>query len=400
VKPAIRLSTRPLAGRMAAAALLVIALGLPAGCGTDSGGSRIVKPDDPIVENRPPDPGVSFELPCPLGDFDAEFLFGGGPPPDGIPSLDNPPFVSADDAGFLRSDDRVIGVELDGRARAYPKKILHFHEIVNQCIGDKQTALTYCPLTNTAVHYSTGWSCGVSGNRRFGTSGLLYMGNLVMYDAPTNKLWPQIFGDAVTSTGGFAGQCLETLYCVETSWEVWKKLHPSTLVLSPDNGSGRNYNYNPYKSFWDNPNEPWFVTPGMSRRIQTTLPYKDMVLGVITPAARKAFKLPDGMYVINDTVGGIPVTIFSDGATQSFFVFERVIEGRELTFDLAYIAEGDDLPVFKDRETLSEWTLDGIAFEGEMKGARLPLMPSMRAFWYAWSLFFPDTELQIVPQPG
>jgi hypothetical protein len=221
-----------------------------------------------------------------------------------------------------------------------------------------------------------------------------------MYDAPTNKLWPQIFGDAVTSTGGFAGQCLETLYCVETSWEVWKKLHPSTLVLSPDNGSGRNYNYNPYKSFWDNPNEPWFVTPGMSRRIQTTLPYKDMVLGVITPAARKAFKLPDGMYVINDTVGGIPVTIFSDGATQSFFVFERVIEGRELTFDLAYIAEGDDLPVFKDRETLSEWTLDGIAFEGEMKGARLPLMPSMRAFWYAWSLFFPDTELQIVPQPG
>jgi hypothetical protein len=371
-----------------------------AGCGGESGGHRLSNPDPPVIEDRPADPGVSFVRSCPVGDFKAGFIFNGGPPPDGIPSLDDPPFISADNARFLRSDDRVIGVELDGQSRAYPKKILHQHEIVNQCIGETQTALTYCPLTNTAAHYAANWSCDVSDNQRFGVSGLLYMGNLLMFDAPTNKLWPQIYGDGVTSSDGFIDRCLEALYCVETSWDVWRKLHPNTLVLSPDNGFGRNYNYNPYESFWNNPTVPWFVTDAMRRRLRSDLPYKTVVLGVIGETGQKAYSMPPEMYVINDTVGGVPVTIFSDGFTNSLFAFERKIDGTILTFDLAYINEDDDLPVFKDRETRSEWTLDGIAFEGKMAGARMPLMPSMKAFWYAWSLFFPNTELQIIPRPS
>jgi hypothetical protein len=394
-RPSLRLALA-----LATTASLVIGMAALAGCGDDSKSPFVANPDPPVIEDRPADPGVSFQVSCPTGDFNASFIFSGGVPRDGIPSLDDPPFVSADKANFLRSDDRVIGIEVQGQARAYPIKIMTFHEIVNQCIGDTQTILTYCPLTNTALHYELDWPCGVSEDQRYGVSGLLYMGNLLMYDAPTEALWPQMYGDGATPSKGQTGMCLKRLYSVETSWDTWRKLHPSTLVLSPNNGFGRNYNYNPYLSFWNNPGEPWFVNDEIRRRLRKDLPFKTTVLGVIGETRKKAYLLPDGIYVINDTVGGIPLTLFSDGHSNSLFAFERNLNGTLLTFDLSYVREEDGLPIFKDRETLTEWTLDGIAIEGELAGKRLGLMPSYKAFWYAWSLFFPDTEVQTVPRPS
>jgi hypothetical protein len=379
------------------AALAAAALIQTAGCGGGSTAPEADVPDDPVVEDRPADPGVSFQVACPQIDaYDSSFIVGGGVGPDQIRSLDNPPFISADRVDFLRADDRVIGVEINGEARAYPKKILNAHEIVNQCFGDTQTMLSYCPLTNTALHYRTEWACGVTKEQRYAVSGILYLGNLVMGNMTDKTLWFQMYGDGFTTTRGLNGRCLEMLYAVDTSWGTWKKLHPKTLVLSENTGFPIDYNFTPYRDFWNDDSEPWFYNDAMRERMDTSLGYKERVLGVMGDTERKAFRLRATFRVANEIVGGIPVALFHDPGFGDVFALERVVNGQTLTFEWAG-REGNGLPVYRDIETGSKWTLDGVAVKGDLKGERMALMPSYQSFWYAWSLFFPDSELVMNP---
>jgi len=219
---------------------------------------------------------VSFELPCPVrNEYDPDFIVGGGVGPDQIRSLDDPPFIRADRVDFLRPDDRVIGVEMNGEARAYPKKILNAHEIVNQCFGDVQTVLTYCPLTNSGIHYATEWTCGVSRAQRYAVSGMLYL---------------------------------------------------------------INYDFNSYADFWSDSSEPWFFNEAMRRRMNDALGYKEDVLGVIGPSGTAAVWVRPAFSAINVEVGGVPVVVFKDSGTDDAFAFERAAAGRTLTFEPAATA--------------------------------------------------------------
>lgn len=145
-----------------------------------------------------------FELRRPL--LPADEIVQGGPPRDGIPALDEPEFVDAGDARFLEPDDRILGISLGGSARAYPVRILNYHEIVNDRIGTEPVVITYCPLCGSGMAFAS----EVDGRLlTFGVSGLLYNSDVLLFDRQTESLWSQLRKQAVT--GPLKGLNLEML---------------------------------------------------------------------------------------------------------------------------------------------------------------------------------------------
>ena len=153
---------------------------------------------------------------------------GGGPPRDGIPSIDSPIFAKATDEQFVSDSDIVIGLEINGEAKAYPLFILVWHEIVNDNVGGVPVSVTYCPLCFTNQVFERVLNGQVV---EFGTSGKLYNSNLVMYDRLTGSFWSQALGAAIT--GELTGQQLKIIPFDVISWGDWKKIHPDSLVFHP-----------------------------------------------------------------------------------------------------------------------------------------------------------------------
>ena len=172
----------------------------------------------------------------------------GGPPKDGIPAIDRPQYTSAPEADrWLLPEDIVFGVNYKGLLAAYPQRILVWHEIANESIGDEKISITYCPLTGTAIGFRGSLASGKSST--FGVSGKLVNSNLLMYDRATDSRWPQILAKAID--GSSRGARLEEFPVAWTTWESWKKKHPGTKVLSRSTGFLRNYGKSgdPYGSY-------------------------------------------------------------------------------------------------------------------------------------------------------
>jgi hypothetical protein len=170
----------------------------------------------------------------------------GGPPKDGIPPIDKPKYVSAAaPEKFLQPNDIVFGLDSHGVVRAYPQKILVWHEIVNEEVNGQQFAATYCPLTGSAVGFRGRSKDGTT--LTFGTSGKLVNSNLLMYDRQTDSQWPQILGMAID--GSSKGTVLEEITLDWTNWSRWRGRHPDTEVLSTDTGYFRSYGRDPYGSY-------------------------------------------------------------------------------------------------------------------------------------------------------
>lgn len=229
----------------------------------------------------------------------------GGPPKDGIASIDRPVFVPAGKADFLTDADRVFGLIRGGAVRAYPQRILVQHEIVNDSVAGDRIAITYCPLTGTVIGF-TGTK-----NRRgltFGTTGRLVNSNLLMYDRETDSEWPQVFGTAVR--GELYGQRLETVPLWWTTWRSWRVAHPETSVLSTDTGAIRDYGSDPYGSYLSGSGyyaggDPIFPVEHASDR----LPPKEVVVGIRSGDARLAIRkdLIRDEWTVTATVGGTQV---------------------------------------------------------------------------------------------
>ncbi len=261
----------------------------------------------------------------------------GGPKKDGIPAIDAPKFVPAGQAAFLTADSRVIGVARGGRAKAYPIRILNWHEVVNDEIGGLPIAVTYCPLTASAVVFDRRIGGRVT---TFGVSGLLYQSNVLMYDRATESLWSQLAQQAVA--GPLAGTRLRALPSSLTTWKQWRSRHPHTLVLSTDTGFARDYFRNPYASY-----EAWGETMFPVSRTDARLEAKALVLGVRAGGHERAYPLEDVRLAggaVTDSLGGIRLRITAGRRTA-----EVTGEGKTLLATLAY--------------------------------------------WFAWAAFHPDTEL-------
>ncbi len=175
-------------------------------------------------------------------------IHSGGPPPDGIPSIDKPKFISVTKADkFLRDEDMGIAVTVGDTHRFYPNRILVWHEIVNDVIGKQPVLVTFCPLCGTGIVFEP----IVKGKRtEFGTSGKLWNSNLLMYDRRTKSYWSQVLGKAVV--GEMTGTKLKLLPYQNVSWRYWKKEHPKGEVLSRDTGHQRDYNKSPYGNYNSN----------------------------------------------------------------------------------------------------------------------------------------------------
>jgi hypothetical protein len=266
-------------------------------------------------------------------------ILSGGPPKDGIPALLTPKFVSAAQATHVGPTDPVVGLVREGVAKAYPIAILNWHEVVNDKLGDSSVAVTYCPLTGSAVVYDR----SVGGKTlSFGVSGRLYQSNVLLYDHQTESLWSQLKERAVT--GEQAGTSLKPLPSVATTWQQWRARYPNTLVLSADTGVRRDYERDPYARYRTSPEIMFPVS-----HEDTRLPAKATVFGVRHGGESRAYPLIDLAQVkqLEDRLGGQRIRID----------VERV--------------GGPTAVVLESNETI----------------------PGVVAYWFAWAAFHPDTAI-------
>lgn len=326
--------------------------GSVAGTGTERGGTKHIVPLDRIVS--------------------------GGVPMDGIPSIDNPKFISASEGDeFLSDADAVFGIYYSGEARAYPAMIMVWHEIVNDVVNRKPVLITYCPLCYAAIAYER----MIDGQAvQFGVSGKLYNSDLVMYDRLTESYWSQILGKAIV--GEFAGRELTRIPLDSTTWSVWKQLHPDTLVLSKDTGYTRSYGVDPYQAYYTS-GEVWFPLEHSDQRLHP----KTLIYGLTIGQSQKAYTrdIITQRGVINDQVDGIQVAVWAvrDNPTRAF---DRHVGNVTLEFTI------DGGRIF-DTPTHSEWNVDGLAISGPYEGTQLTRIDGVACFWFAWAAFYENGDL-------
>lgn len=176
----------------------------------------------------------------------------GGPPRDGIPALTHPEVLEGGSAEFMRPDDLVIGVQRNGEARAYPLRIMAWHELVNDRLGGQDILVTYCPLCRSTLVFDRRVDGVV---REFGVSGLLYNSNVLMYSRAStldrSSLWSQGQQRAVAGPDAKKSKGLRLLPSVLTTWNHWLKGHPGTSVLSDQTGHDRGgYQREPYEDYF------------------------------------------------------------------------------------------------------------------------------------------------------
>lgn len=304
----------------------------------------------------------------------------GGPGKDGIPSIDDPQFISVAEVDFLEDNDLVVGMKLGEEVKAYPHVILDWHEIVNDKIGDKAFALTYCPLTGSAI----AWDRIVDGQETtFGVSGLLYNTNLIPYDRLTNSNWSQMSIQCVN--GELVGNDINTYQVVETTWKTWKNMYPTSKILSLNTGYTRNYGSYPYGDYKSNHDRMLFqVNPDDDR-----LPRKDRVLGVINTGRAKVYRLVDfesKITVLNDSFSEVPLVVAGSSELNFLVAYDRQMDdGTVLEFSPV---EGQGDIILEDNEG-NRWNVFGEAVSGQRKGQTMKQTNSFIGYWMAWGAFYP-----------
>ncbi len=231
-------------------------------------------------------------------------LVQGCPAKDCIPSIDNPKFQSVSNAAaWLVEDDVVFALHYKGEAKAYPQKILNWHEIVNDEIGGDSVAITFCPLCGSALAFDR----RVDGQvLEFGVSGKLHNNDLVMYDRQTNTLWQQITGEAIV--GELFEKKLKQIPMDGMRWKEIKLTYPNAKVLSRNTGFDRDYNSYPYGSYEQDTSTLFPVEGGVDETIHP----KTIVWGIEVNSKFKAYsesKLREKGY-IRDSVGGVPIDLY------------------------------------------------------------------------------------------
>jgi hypothetical protein len=265
----------------------------------------------------------------------------GGPGRDGIPALDNPVFVTANERSKnIGPADRVMGVYHEGVAKAYPILILDQHEIVNDTFNGSPLTITFCPLCGTGMVFHA----EVAGKvLNFGVSGLIYNSDMLLYDRNTQSLWSQIMKKAVT--GPLTGTDLTQIPAQYTTWHAWVRQYPESLLLSEETGHHRNYAASPY---YDYKRLPVVAFPTV--HADNRLSSKDWVVGITSGDA--ALALP--FEALDTLEGSISVTVGAE------------------TLNIQWDKEASAARAFDKR------------------GAEYPVTA---AYWFAWVAFHPDTAI-------
>ena len=296
---------------------------------------------------------------------------------DDIQAIDSPEFITALEGSGMGGHDLVIGLSINGETKAYSAAILSRHEIVNDVVGGTPVAVTWCPLCYTGMVFVR----EIDGKElTFGVSGKLIMNNLVMYDRQTDSLWSQFLGEAVE--GPMAGTKLQLVASQLTIWSVWKEEHPDTLVL--DIGG---LVFDEYAQYYADPSSGVLGQSNHDDRLIE----KDLVVGIVGERGQRAYahKHLTRIRVLNDTFEGRDIVVTLDLDSGSTAVFDRVVDGQVLTF-----SHGPEPLEMTDVETGTVWNkLTGVGKDGPLKGKRLTPHQYKDVFWFAWTDFYPNTEL-------
>ena len=329
-----------------------------------------------------------------------EEILWGGVRVDGIPALDNPTMIAPEEAAYLEPWDPVFGIALNGEARAYPLRILDWHEMANDVVGGVPVSLAYCTLCGAAIAYD-GRSTDANNEPityDFGSSGFLYRSNKLMYDRQTRTLWNHITGEPVLGPLADSDIRLELLPVVLTTWADWQEQHPDTLVVSEDTGFERPYSpgaaYGNYFASRNTMFPVWLQ--------DNALPLKDQVYALNINGVPKAYPLDllTEAGVVNDQVGDTAVTLVANRGIVE-------VEGQNqyvgpVTYDAGAEVRAYDrgehsfVPNENPDEVVDEagevWqvTEEGLVAED---GRILPRINGHLAYWFGWYAFYPETEL-------
>lgn len=324
--------------------------------------------------------------------IDLSEIRSGGPPPDGIPPLEDPAFEPAGEVDWLTEVEPVLALEINGDARAYPLRIMTWHELVNGTVGGVPVTVSYCPLCNSAVVYDRR-----VGDRilDFGTSGELLNSSLVMYDRQTESLWSHYTGTAIV--GHLTGTELDLIPVQTVSFEAFLASHPNGHVLSLDTGHFRRYGQNPYE-FYDSSSQPFLFSGPFDDRLEPltrVLALRAEGEGAVIPLDALAER-----HIVPFSFAGRELVALFEPGTASALDSPNIAEGRDVGATGVFVRSVDgrllDLSVgagggFADATTGEVY--DILGQPSDPAGAALEPVEHLDTFWFAAAAFYPDIEI-------
>jgi hypothetical protein len=305
----------------------------------------------------------------------------GGVVRDGIPPLVKPRMIAAEEATYLGDDNVVFGIEVNGDARAYPKRILAWHEMFKDTVGGVSVNGVYCTLCGAMILYRTEYN-GV--HHELGTSGFLYRSNKLMYDQATESLWSTTRGEPVVGPLVGKGIKLEALSVVTSTWADWRKLHPQTTVLSLDTGHKRDYGEGVAYASYFATDALMFTVPKFDKRLANKAEILALRFGGADdlPTAIAADFLATRP-VYQGQLGAQRYVILTDAGGAN-----RVYEAGDTTF-VTYAKDGTSVSDQDGRR----WSVHESRLERDGDTVQLKRLAAHRAFWFGWFAAHPDTLL-------
>jgi hypothetical protein len=319
-----------------------------------------------------------------------EEIMWGGVRVDGIPALVNATMFPPAGASYLEPGEPVFGISINGDHRAYPLRILDWHEMANDVVGDVPVSLAYCTLCGAGIAYDGRASNGET--YTFGSSGFLYRSNKLMYDHQTRTLWNQLTGEPVLGELAGSGVKLDLLPVVVTSWESWLAQHPDTKVLDIDTGYERPYEVGAAYGRYFADDETMFPVWQRSDLLET----KDRIYALHLEGIPKAYPvdLLIEEQVANDTVGETNIVLIAARGDITVRSSQSYNAGGEVR---AFDRGGETFRLGPDADTVIDsagrsWEITEEALIGP-EGELAPRVNGHLAYWFGWYAFFPNTLL-------
>lgn len=283
--------------------------------------------------------------------------------------------MAKDSANKVGTDKIIIGVALNGEARAYPIQFLGYHHQVRDSVGGVPVMVTYCTVCRTGRVYSPIVNGKVASFRLVGMDHF----NAMFEDAGTRSWWRQATGEAIT--GPLKGQILQEIPSAQMSLAAWERKYPGTLVMQPDSNFRDSYEkMTPY--------EKGRSKSDLTRRDSLSWKDKSWIIGVINGATAKAYdwNLLTKSGLMEDSLPGLPLLVTLEKDTTSFHAWNRELSGQTLHFSLDKQAN-----ILTDHTTGSQWNMDGVCVDGPLKGANLRPVNVYQEYWHSWRTFHPGT---------
>jgi hypothetical protein len=401
--------------RVLLAGIVVVLTATACGSATDSARDRDHAPaGDVFLVPEPPQEGpavLSFpEGPSALDDVnnsafvtplvDPGDLLSGGPPPDGIPSIDTPVFLGVhENLEILPPNEPVVALEINGDARAYPVRALVWHEIVNDTVGGVPVVVTYCPLCNSAATFDR----RVDGaETTFGTSGMLYHSALVMYDRATESLWTHFNGTSII--GMLTGVELDEYPSPLMAWSDFRGTYPTGSVLDwTRTGFSRDYGRSPYAGYDDPRGSPDLFRGDVDDRAAAMQRVVGISVGGESIAVSLDLLMRGSGSITSVVVGDESVVIFWSKGQSSALDDVTLAGGRDVGSVGVFLPVADQMiltfeydgALFVDAETGSRWSIAGNAVAGPLESAQLERVAHLDTFWFAWAAYEPNTILLV-----